>query len=533
MSALYTAAAWRPIAGPPAFSADALVEAAADPRRPLAVVRDARGRLGVGVDGEVVSEGPGAWPLVALLPPLYPEWLGDRSFGEAHGTRLPYVAGEMANGIASADMVIALAQAGLLGFFGAAGLSPRRVAENVARIAVEAQGGPWGVNLIHSPAEPDTEEAVADLLIREGVRRVCASAFLGLTRPVVRLALSGVRRDANGAIHRNISLFAKISRPELAQMFLSPAPRELVDALVARGQLTAEEAALARHLPLAEDITVEADSGGHTDNRPLPALFPAIAGLAAQIVREQGYSRPVRVGAAGGLGTPDGVAGAFALGAAYVLTGSVNQAAIESGLSDAGRAMLATAGIADVAMAPAADMFEIGVKLQVLKRGTLFAQRAQRLYDLYVAYDDIDAIPSMERQKIERDIFRAPLEQIWEETRRFFAERNPAELARAEQDGKRKMALIFRWYLGLSSRWAIEGRADRRMDYQIWCGPAMGAFNAWTQGTFLEDPARREVVQIALNLMEGATVLSRVQQLRALGVPMPAAAFQYRPRPLD
>lgn len=533
MSALETAAAWRPVAGPPAFSADALVEAVADPRRPLAVVRDARGRLGVGVDGEVIAHGPGAWPLVALLPPLYPEWLGDRSFGEAHGTRFPYVAGEMANGIASADMVISLARAGMLGFFGAAGLSPRRVAENVARIKVEAEGGPWGVNLIHSPAEPDTEEAVADLLIREGVRRVCASAFLGLTRPVVRLALAGIRRDGNGSIIRNISLFAKISRPELAQMFLSPAPGDLVDALVARGQLTAEEAALSRRVPLAEDITVEADSGGHTDNRPLPALFPAIAGLAARIAAEQRYERPVRIGAAGGLGTPDGVAGAFALGAAYVLTGSVNQAAVESGLSEAGRLMLATAGIADVAMAPAADMFEIGVKLQVLKRGTLFAQRAQRLYDLYVAHDSIDAIPASERQKIERDIFRAPLEQIWEECRSFFAERNPAELAAAERDPHRKMALIFRWYLGLSSRWAIEGRADRKMDYQIWCGPAMGAFNAWTRGSFLEDPAQRGVVQIALNLLEGAAVLTRAQQLRALGVAMPAASFQYPARRLD
>ena len=94
------------------------------------------------------------------------------------------------------------------------------------------------------------------------------------------------------------------------------------------------------------------------------------------------------------------------------------------------------------------------------------------------------------------------------------------------------MALVFRWYLGLSSRWAIEGRPDRRMDYQIWCGPAMGAFNAWTAGSFLEAPAARGVVQIALNLMEGAAVLTRAQQLRALGVAVPAEAFHFRPRPL-
>ncbi len=44
------------------------------------------------------------------------------------------------------------------------------------------------------------------------------------------------------------------------------------------------------------------------------------------------------------------------------------------------------------------------------------------------------------------------------------------------------MALVFRWYLGQSSRWANAGEPTRKVDYQVWCGPAMGAFNEWTQG---------------------------------------------------
>ena len=90
-------------------------------------------------------------------------------------------------------------------------------------------------------------------------------------------------------------------------------------------------------MPVAEDITVEADRGGHTDNRPLVALLPAILALRDELAARHGYTRPIRVGAAGGLGTPAAVAAAFALGAAYVLTGSVNQAAVESGLSDDGQ----------------------------------------------------------------------------------------------------------------------------------------------------------------------------------------------------
>jgi hypothetical protein len=40
------------------------------------------------------------------------------------------------------------------------------------------------------------------------------------------------------------------------------------------------------------------------------------------------------------------------------------------------------------------------------------------------------------------------------------------------------------------------------------------------------------VVQIALNLLEGAAVVTRAQQLRSYGVPMPPSAFDFRPRPL-
>jgi hypothetical protein len=51
-------------------------------------------------------------------------------------------------------------------------------------------------------------------------------------------------------------------------------------------------------------------------------------------------------------------------------------------------------------------------------------------------------------------------------------------------------------------------------------------------GSFLAPPAGRTVAQIALNLMEGAAVVTRAAQLRSYGVPVPASAFEFRPRPL-
>lgn len=514
-------------------------------REPLHVVRQLPGgRIGVAFGGRVVVDegaargGPHAlreqlrW--LATLPALYPEWLGDRSFAEVHGVRFPYVAGEMANGIATTAMVSAMARHGMLGFFGAAGLDPARIERAVLELG-EAHGrsGPWGINLIHSPTEPAHEARVAELLVTRGVPKISASAFMGLTETVVRCAVAGLTRDPHGRVVRRSQIFAKVSRPEVARHFMAPAPEGILASLVARGWITREEALLAETLPIAEDVTVEADSGGHTDGRPLGVIVPAILALRDALVRKHGFERPIRVGAAGGLGTPASVAAAFALGCAYVMTGSINQAAIESGLSDVGKAMLAKADLADVAIAPAADMFEIGAKVQVLKRGTMFAARAAKLYELYTRAPSLAEIPADVRSRLEREIFGQSLDQARAETLEYWAERDPAEATKAAADPKHEMALVFRSYLGLSSRWAIAGDPSRASDFQIWCGPAMGAFNGWAKGTFLEPLENRSVVQIARNLLEGAATVTRAQQLRSHGVPVPAGAFDFRPRPLE
>ncbi|CAM2067036.1 PfaD family polyunsaturated fatty acid/polyketide biosynthesis protein [Sulfidibacter corallicola] len=525
---------------PPLFAPHQIAEAVQRVREPVFILREHdRGRIGLGFRGTPVSaDQPQSrqttFPLLASLPALFPEWLGDRSFLEAHGVRFPYVAGAMANGIATADMVIAMGKAQMLGFFGAAGLDPDRIEQALDRIEAELNpiGAAWGSNLIHSPNEPRLEAAVVDLYLRRDVRRVSASAYMKLTPHVVRYAVSGLKRDASGRIQRKNFLFAKISRPETARHFMSPPPGDMLNNLVAAGQISAEEAELARHLPLAEDFTVESDSGGHTDNRPLAALFPCIAEVRAECMARYGYDRPIRLGAAGGLGTPSAVAAAFALGAAFVLTGSVNQAAIESGLSESGKQLLAGAGMADVIMAPAADMFELGVEVQVLKRGTMFGIRAHKLYQLYSAYPGLDDLPAKERANLEKHFFKKSLEQAWADTRDFWAERDPREVEKAEANPKHRMALVFRAYLGLSSRWAIAGTPDRLMDYQIWCGPAMGAFNDWTRDSFLARPENRTVTQIAYNLLEGAAVVTRAHQLRSYGVAVPEQAFRYQPRPL-
>lgn len=484
--------------------------------------------------GDVVRARRAGESLAGILPPVYPEWLGSREFAVAHGVRFAYVAGEMARGIATARMAIAAARAGCLGFFGSAGLPSAEVADAIS--VIDAALGPgaagWGANLIHSPNEAGMEMAHAELFIARGVRNVSASAFMRLTPACAWIAAKGLARRPDGGVQRRHQIFAKVSRAEVARPFLSPAPADMLQALVAEGRLSAQEADLAARIPVAEDITVEGDSGGHTDNRPLLVMLPAIRAARDEIVARYGYAVVPRVGAAGGIGTPSALAAAFAAGADYAVTGSINQCAVESGLSADGRGMLAAAGPADVMMAPAADMFEMGVKVQVLKRGTLFAPRGQRLYDAYRRYARFEDIPDDERATIENDILARPFADIWRDTAAHFAKADPAQVARAEREPRHKMALVFRWYLFMGAQWAREGVTERRADYQIWCGPAMGAFNDWTRGSFLADPARRTVAEIACNLLEGAAALTRAHHLRLAGVALPAEAFDFRPRPL-
>jgi PfaD family protein len=505
-------------------------------RQSASIVFDPRTRrVGIASQGSANQVGGEEFGLLGILPPLYPEWLGDRAFTEAHGLRFAYVGGSMARGIASTDLVIALATMGGLGMYGAAGMAPGDVEAAIGRMraALEPRGLPWGCNLIHSPGEAGLEDALVDLYLAADVRRVEASAFMALTKPIVRYACTGLTLGSDGVVQRPRHIFGKVSREELARLFMSPAPDAMLQALVSEGKLTAEEASLARRVPLAEQIIVESDSGGHTDNRPLGSLFPVVTRLRDQLSAEFGYARPIHVGAAGGLGTPEAVAAAYALGAAFVVLGSVHQAATESGVSADARAMLAQAGPADVAMTASADMFEMGVTVQVLSRGTMMPMHGNQLYRLYRAHASIEEIAPADRDRLEKTVFRMPLSEVWERTERFFSGREPAQIERAKRDPKHKMALIFRWYLGNSSRWPIVGEQDRRTDYQIWCGPAMGSFNRWTAGSFLEKPENRQVQQIALNLLEGAATITRGLQLRSYGMNIPGQALAYRPTPLE
>ncbi|MGB3977202.1 MAG: PfaD family polyunsaturated fatty acid/polyketide biosynthesis protein [bacterium] len=473
------------------------------------------------------------YPAIAHAPSCPIERLGDTSFCRDWNIRYPAMTGSMANGISSIDLVAAMADAGMMGFYGSAGESTATV-ENVIKTLKHRCGDqPWGINLIHTPQEPVQEKRLVDILLRHEVHQIEASAFLTMTRDLVRYRVKGIHRNSDGDIVVPNAILAKASRVEIAEKFLSPPPEAILQELITCGDISEAEAELARTIPVARDITAEADSGGHTDNRPLVGVLPSFQAVARDCMEKYRYSQDLRVGAAGGIGTPAAAAAAFAMGAGWVVMGSIAQAAVESGTSDMVRNMLAKVEQAEITMAPAADMFEMGVNLQVLKHGTLFPMRARKLYELYKENDSLETLSVRDRTQLEKTIFRASLDQIWQETIAFWNQRDPSQIERAERDAKHKMALVFRWYLGLSSRWANAGLPDRQHDYQIWCGPAMGAFNQWTRGSFLAELANRTIETMVMNILWGAAVLFRRRNLQSHHLDIPHKLVDIKPQSIS
>lgn len=442
--------------------------------------------------------------------------LGSAGFRQDHGVRLAYMAGAMANGIASEALVLAMARAGLLASFGAAGLPATDVLAAVDRMRA-ALGGHTGfaVNIIHQVDDSEAEIALASGLLDHGVRTIEASAFMALSPAVVLFRARGL---AGGAATRVI---VKLSHPTVARAYLRPPPPDMLEGLVAAGHITRAQAEAAARVPVATDVTVEADSGGHTDRRPLTVLFPLIARLRHRLAADLPATAQVRLGAAGGLGTPEALAAAFAMGADYVVTGSINQATPEAGISDLAKDLLCQAGIEDMAMAPAADMFEIGAEVQVLKRGTMFAQRASRLGMLFKAHGGLADLSVKDRDWLETQVLRQSIAETVGQVAAYFRSRDPDLVARMAGDPKTEMALVFRWYLGRSSQWARDGQAARQPDMQLWCGPAMGAFNAFVAGSDLQEATGRNVARIADLLMSGAAMHVVRQADRGNGAPAP------------
>lgn len=230
---------------------------------------------------------------------------------------------------------------------------------------------------------------------------------------------------------------------------MSPAPEYIVQQLLKEGHITAEQAELAKRVPMSEDLCVEADSVGHTDGGIPTVLFPAMLQLKRTMEQKWGYANPTCMGLAGGIGTPEAAAAAFIMGADFILTGSISQCTVDAGTSDDVKTLLQDLNVQDAEYAPVGDMFETGAKVQVLKKGVFFPTRANKLFSLYSHHASLGEIPEKTRKQLQATYFKKTFEEIWKDTRTYLEGLGLGlghEIAKAEANLKHKMALVFQLY---------------------------------------------------------------------------------------
>ena len=344
----------------------------------------------------------------------------------------------------------------MLGFFGAAGLSPKPseaadpLCDEIPGLAVRLQPHP-------QPRTSRPRAAVVDLFLRArrppgrgvGVPRPDAAASCATASPASR-------RRGGGIVPPN-RIIAKVSRVEVAPKFLCARPRGRCSG-AARGRAKSRRASGAR--------APAADGGrrhrrgrlGRPHRQPAARrLLPdAPAPCATSCSRSTATPSRSRVGAAGGIATPRG--GRRVRDGRGLRRHRLGQPGVPSNRARPTPCARCSPrrGRPTSTMAPAADMFEMGVKVQVLKRGTMFPMRAaQALRAVPDVTPASTRFPPPTRPGLEKQIFRATLDERWEETAPFFAGATRPDRAgrrRAEAQDGAGVPLVSRAGVALGER---------------------------------------------------------------------------------
>lgn len=429
--------------------------------------------------------------------------LGNRQLIEDYHLKYAYMAGSMCKGISGVKMLEAAGRAGILAFAGTQKMEYEEIESMIQEIqSILTKKESYGFNLTYDILDTARERNLCELYLKYGVHIMEASAYSTITKPLVKYCLTGIKKDESGNIQVKNHIIAKVSRSEIAECFMSPAPKRIVDALLKDGEITKEEAELSQLIPMSYDICVEADCGGYTDCGNIFSVLPAIKSLSQNIMKKYPYKKKIRVGVAGGIGTAQSAAAAFMMGADFIMTGSINQCTVEADTSDMAKEMMSTINVQDTDYIHAWEEYESTGKVQVMKHGTLFKVRADKLYHIYQNALSLGAIDEKTKEQIETRYFKKSFDEVLKEAKKQNKEEN--EYFDEEAKSKAELRQIFKWYYTQSLLWAIEGDAEHQSDFQIMCGPALGAFNQWVKGTELENWKNRTIVGIADKIMNSA-----------------------------
>lgn len=425
--------------------------------------------------------------------------LGSTEFKNDFNLKYAYVAGPMYRGVSGRDMVVSLAKSGMLGFIGSTYMKLEDLRHEISAVKKSLiNNESFGVGFSYRNDEQEIEKEVIELLTEEEIKIVNFSGYIQITEELAKYRIKSLYKSA-GKIYSKVKFIMKVSRPEIARMFMEPIPENIIKKLLDNRDITNEEAELAKNYPVVDSICIEANCAGYTEGKSINCLLPQIIHMRDICVKNNDYDCNIYIGAAGGIGTDMAAMSMFIIGADYIMTGSINQCTVEAKISDEVKNKLQNAEIEDIDYAPGIDWFEFGSKVQVLKRGSFFCVKANKLYELYKRYNSLMDIDSETKERLISKYFLNDFETIYSEMYRT--------MPQDEVNEKKKMAMVFKWYLINSQLFALNGDEDRRVDYQIYCSSAMGAFNEWVKGSSMEQWRNRHVQDIGKYIMDGAESL--------------------------
>ncbi|MCG8569829.1 MAG: hypothetical protein MJB14_06790 [Spirochaetes bacterium] len=301
-------------------------------------------------------------------------------------------------------------------------------------------------------------------------------------------------------------ILLKTSRMEVVKNFLHGPVERDIKKLLSKGDITQQEAQLLTQVPFVDDICLEMGFDGFSQGCSSLNLFSTFKQKVVKADNKNFSSKRIRLGIGGGIGTPETAAAAFLVGADFILTGTINQCSVEAGTSHEVKDILENVSIHDLCYVPKDLLFETGAKISVVKKGSLFPVRANHLYDLYKKNSSLDDLDRETREKLETSYFQQSIDQILNEIKNNSLIEKPGRTEKFAYLPKYEMSLVFKSYFQDAQKKAIAGNREYKSDYQIYCSPIMGAFNAWVKGTQLEKWKKRNVRLIAEKIMDDAAV---------------------------
>jgi PfaD family protein len=472
--------------------------------------------VGLSDEGEVKSDKPDPTKLICkgIIPSVSPETLGSARFRHRFGLKYSYIAGGMASAISSKEMVIKLAKSGYLGTYGTNGLDLETIENDLIKIKSIIPEKPFAFNIVHNIIDDEFEMNLIRMFLKYKINIIEVSSFSDITLPLVYFRVVGMKERLEGGFIIGNKIIAKVGRIEIAEKFLKPAPRNIVNELLRMNLITDRQAQLANKIPMVDAITMEGDSARNSNGGNILYKFPELNKLRDYTLRKNNINYDVFLGAAGGIGSHISAYNMFNIGADYIVTGSINQCSVESGTSDKVKNLLASSMISDIIKAPYFNNLEYSTDIYVLKKGTLFPMRANTLYDFYKKSKTIEELSKDDLIKLEKQIFKKSINTVLHDSKEYFKNN---KLSNIEKLSKETMLLILKWYLTITYNWSKLDDETKQLDYQIWTSPAMGIFNLWVKDTYLENHKNRYVTDIADIILKGAAYLQRANIFKIFG----------------